>query len=270
MSSAATRLAGGQFYGQVASRREARGVVLSELVHQAPRALPRHVHERTYLSLLLGGTYGEEIGRREVRHGRLSLGLRPAGVEHKDWIGRGGGRFFMVELAAERRCALRDPASLNETDALGAMLGLYREFREWDVCSPAVVDELTEVLMNCAGQRRRGEREPPSWLRRAAESVYDRRGRTVPLGDLARDAGVHSAHLSRTFRRHYGRSPAELARQLRVRRACEGLAVADRPLAEIALDAGFADQAHMTRSLTRSVGMTPGRLRRLLHRDPAT
>ena len=272
MSSTSAHLAGGQFYGQVAERQRAAGAVLSEVVHRVPRALPRHMHQRTYISLLLGGTYGEEIGRRPVHHGRLSVSVRPAGVEHRDWIGSNGGRFFMVELVPEWLAVaqggedrLAVPTSLHEPDALWAMVRLYREFRRWEPCSPSVVEGLTATLMACAeGASRVDPRHRPPWLLRVADMVRDRSRDNLRLSELAREAGVHPAHVARTFRRFYGRSPAELARELRLRRACEGLAAGERPLAELAFEAGFADQAHMTRLMVRYLTMTPGQVRRLV------
>jgi transcriptional regulator GlxA family with amidase domain len=87
---------------------------------------------------------------------------------------------------------------------------------------------------------------------------------SLPLAVLAAEAGVHPAYLSRVFRRFTGVSPGEMTRELRVRRVCEALADKDRPLAELALEAGFADQAHMTRIFTRYTGTPPGALRESL------
>jgi AraC-like DNA-binding protein len=41
-----------------------------------------------------------------------------------------------------------------------------------------------------------------------------------------------------------------------------------KPIALAAVDAGFADQAHLTRTATRLVGQTPGDLARLLDATP--
>jgi AraC-like DNA-binding protein len=38
----------------------------------------------------------------------------------------------------------------------------------------------------------------------------------------------------------------------------------DKPIALAAVDAGFADQAHLTRTATRLIGRTPGDLARML------
>jgi AraC-like DNA-binding protein len=42
------------------------------------------------------------------------------------------------------------------------------------------------------------------------------------------------------------------------------LSLPDTPIALAAADAGFADQAHLTRTTTRLVGRTPGELARTL------
>ena len=49
--------------------------------------------------------------------------------------------------------------------------------------------------------------------------------------------------------------------RLRVLRALDRLRDRGVPLAEVAADCGFADHAHMTRSLRRHLGTTPSRLR---------
>ncbi|ADV82208.1 helix-turn-helix transcriptional regulator [Terriglobus saanensis] len=82
---------------------------------------------------------------------------------------------------------------------------------------------------------------------------------SVPLEDLAQIAGISRFHLLRTFRRRYGLPPHAYQMQLRVRHAKEML-FAGMPLREVALDTGFYDQAHLTNTLRRYTGATPGRL----------
>lgn len=52
--------------------------------------------------------------------------------------------------------------------------------------------------------------------------------------------------------------------QLRVREALDRLADGERSLTSLATDLGFADHAHMTRTVRRETGMTPSALRQLL------
>lgn len=81
---------------------------------------------------------------------------------------------------------------------------------------------------------------------------------------VSRLAGVSQRTLQRHFRDR-GLPPPDFWRLLgRARRAALLLAT-DRPLADIAHDLGYSDQAHMTREMVRWFGQTPARLRR----DPA-
>jgi AraC-like DNA-binding protein len=86
----------------------------------------------------------------------------------------------------------------------------------------------------------------------------------VSLLEMARGTGVSAYRLSRTFRRVTGLTVTSYRSQLRNSQALARLAQGDRDLAGIAADVGFADQAHLTRSLRASSDMTPGALRRLL------
>jgi AraC-like DNA-binding protein len=86
----------------------------------------------------------------------------------------------------------------------------------------------------------------------------------APLQVLAGAAGLSSYHVSRVFRRTTGVTITAFRSRLRVRRALEQLAGGQRDLARLAAETGFADQAHLTRSVRRETGSTPAQLRTLL------
>ena len=81
------------------------------------------------------------------------------------------------------------------------------------------------------------------------------------LDELADLTGRSVFHLSRTFRRVTGLTISRYRRRIRLRRAIDRLSAGDRDLARLAADLGFADQAHLTRSLRTEIEITPGRLR---------
>jgi AraC-like DNA-binding protein len=81
------------------------------------------------------------------------------------------------------------------------------------------------------------------------------------LVDLASRVGSSPHHLSRLFVAQTGMGVARYRMRLRVLRALDRLRDRGVPLAEVAADCGFADHAHMTRSLRRHLGTTPSRLR---------
>ncbi len=77
---------------------------------------------------------------------------------------------------------------------------------------------------------------------------------------LAADLGFNERQLRRRFQDSVGYGPKVLQRVLRLRRF---LAAERHDLARAALQAGYADQAHLTRECRRLTGLSPGRLGRL-------
>jgi AraC-like DNA-binding protein len=85
--------------------------------------------------------------------------------------------------------------------------------------------------------------------------------------DLAAAAGCSRYAAYRAFRHAYGLAPSDYQRQLRVRTA-RGLLSRGVPPAVAAAEAGFADQAHLTRWFRRYYGVTPGAYRGVTHSRP--
>jgi AraC-like DNA-binding protein len=82
----------------------------------------------------------------------------------------------------------------------------------------------------------------------------------LTAGDLAAAAGCSRYAAYRAFHQAYGLAPSDYQRQLRVR-AARGLLSRGVPPAVAAAEAGFADQAHLTRWFRRYYGITPGAYR---------
>ena len=78
----------------------------------------------------------------------------------------------------------------------------------------------------------------------------------VRVAAVATELGVSTRQLQRRVTNAVGYGPKVLARVLRFRRL---QALAPAPLAELALDAGYADQAHMTAEVSRLAGLSPVR-----------
>jgi AraC-like DNA-binding protein len=71
---------------------------------------------------------------------------------------------------------------------------------------------------------------------------------------LADDLGLSERQLRRRFHAAAGYGPKTLQRVLRFRRFLAG---GEPDLARAALDAGYADQSHLTRECVRLAGRTP-------------
>jgi AraC-like DNA-binding protein len=79
----------------------------------------------------------------------------------------------------------------------------------------------------------------------------------IALAELSVMAGLSPFHLLRVFRKHMGLPPHEYQLQLRVAHARKLIRDGER-LSDAALETGFCDQSHLSRSFKRITGMTPG------------
>lgn len=79
----------------------------------------------------------------------------------------------------------------------------------------------------------------------------------INVGELAAITGMSLSHFHRLFRRRCGISPGTYIRTRRVQRAQALMMRVDAKLAEIALECGFADQAHFSRVFKQVVGANP-------------
>ncbi|MFC7450811.1 helix-turn-helix domain-containing protein [Rhodococcus daqingensis] len=86
-------------------------------------------------------------------------------------------------------------------------------------------------------------------------------GGLIPLADLL---DVSPFLLSRTFTAVTGVSVTRYRNRVRVGRALARLEEGERDLAGLAADLGFADQAHLTRTMRAHLGRTPSGVRALL------
>lgn len=85
--------------------------------------------------------------------------------------------------------------------------------------------------------------------------------RQIRVSDLAATTCLSTSEFSRSFKKHFGLSPHQYLRQIRIDAACELLAASNHSLSEIAALTGFFDQSHMTNTFVRVKGDSPGRYR---------
>ena len=79
----------------------------------------------------------------------------------------------------------------------------------------------------------------------------------IRFEELEAVAHLSPYHLIRVFKKAVGLTPTQFQLQARVRLAQKRLS-AGLPIAQVAAEVGFADQAHLTRTFKRLLGLTPG------------
>ena len=105
---------------------------------------------------------------------------------------------------------------------------------------------------------------PDPLIARAQTMIMATSGKVLVEG-VARESGVSVRQLQRRFSERVGLSPKQLSRIARVQHAIRVASEPGASLARIAVQAGYADQAHFTRDFTAIAGVTPAAFFRETH-----
>jgi AraC-like DNA-binding protein len=164
-----------------------------------------------------------------------------------------------------RPCALpfmRDAVTANHKLA-GAIEAAFRHGTE-PLATDALIVRLAEALLegdpSCGGAT--PIRLDSGAIARAREFLDAETTRVVRSSELEAVTGLTRYDLARQFRAALGTSPYRYS----LMRRLDGVRAQlrrDRPLADVALAAGFADQPHLSRMFKAAVGITPARYREL-------
>ena len=103
-------------------------------------------------------------------------------------------------------------------------------------------------------------REPNFKLERAADFIREHCTEMLNLDDICAAAQLSPSYLIRTFKHHYGMTPHAFLVNQRIQFARERLR-SGQLIADVALEAGFADQAHFQRAFKQHLAATPGQYR---------
>ena len=230
--------------------------------------VPWRVNDRPALTCVLQGGLEESLRSTTLDCGARTVLFKPPGERHARRSGPSGAHSISIELPERRMPALPSVRRLASArvDALVSLL--VSELEMQDASAPLAIEGLVLELLAVIG---RSPTMPamsprPAWLQGAIEEFRARFREPISVHGMAAAAGVTPAHFTRMLWRYEGQTPSVYLRRLRVEWAKEQLLRTDRPLATIAIDAGFADQSHFTRAFARLEGTTPGRFRSKRHR----
>lgn len=198
---------------------------------------PRHRHSDAYAAVVLTGGYEEcgSFGRIRVGPGDVLLHARFDA--HLDRFGKAKTEILNLPLPVDfpevRVAKLRDPDAivrLAERNSVAAALLVLSQiipredtFYDWpdrlaaDLCSP----------------------DFPGF------------------GQWARNNGLAPETVTRGFVRSFGLTPSRFRLERRAHDAFARITRSADPLAQIAIESGFADQAHMTRAIRSLTGAPP-------------
>ena len=177
---------------------------------------------------------------------------------------------YFAEIAAEATGDIRFEFA---TPALPASLGLASLTARMEglVDAQALATEeaairLAYAVAQCAaGATARMKAVTARDMRRAADAlrfIELHADEALDLDRLARVAGLSKFHFLRSFARAVGLTPYRYLLLTRLRRAGAALVATDRPISEIAFEAGFGDLSTFNAHFRAAMRANPGRWRR--------
>jgi AraC family transcriptional regulator len=110
--------------------------------------------------------------------------------------------------------------------------------------------------------RRGGAGLAPWQLARVRRHIERHLGSRLTNAGLAALVGLNEDYFARAFKASAGRAPHAYVVERRIERAKSLLLGGELPLCQVALAAGFADQAHLSRRFRKTVGASPASWRR--------
>jgi AraC family transcriptional regulator len=235
--------------------------------------LPRHVHERAILGIMLEGGFDDIFPSRTYRCDAGKIFTEPAGDRHANRIFRTGAEVMVIQPDPERMDEVGPAAGLFERihhfphgRIVEAARALRRELSSTDevafLARQALIYEMIATGAR-AGVNGEAGKGAPEWLDTVREVIHDRFRDTLRIADVAAEVELHPAHVARVFREHHRMTIAEYVRMLRLDWAATQVMASEEPLSAIALRAGYADQSHFTRAFKLRTGLTPAQYRRL-------
>ena len=105
---------------------------------------------------------------------------------------------------------------------------------------------------------------PMMRLKRVLEYIQANLDRDIHLDELADASGLSTFHFAKLFKQSTGSTPHQYVLQRRLERVKELLRDPNISISDVSLQAGFADQSHLTNVFRRFVGVTPSKFRSLL------
>ena len=229
---------------------------------------PRHWHEQFGVGVIRRGAQRSLSGRGPVEAGAGDIiTVNPGEVHDGAPIGDAGRSWHMLyfdpatvlavaadmDLPGEpefHRPAMTDPLAAGLFDRLYLAMTAPRH------CEMEREEMLLALMARIIGKGA----DPayvPAAVCRARELIDDAPAATLTLADLAAASGLGRFQLLRGFAKATGFTPHAYIVQRRIDLA-RRLIAGGANLADAAVESGFADQAHMTRTFTRRYGVSPG------------
>jgi AraC-like DNA-binding protein len=243
-----------------------------EVLHarHVEHAYPIHTHDVWTLLLVDQGAIRYELDQRTRGAEASMVSILPPHVVHDGRPATADGyrkRVIYIEPAvigesligsAVDRPALPDPGIRDAVSALDVALGCIDDGLEAETRLHLVAERIRGALDTPNVGIGTDPREMDAAVEAFRAYLDEHLFEPVTIATASEMLGVGPTHLARGFRAAFGIAPHAYVVTRRLEVARDRI-LAGVPLAEVATEVGFFDQAHLTHRFKRFLGVTPGR-----------
>jgi len=246
---------------------------VTEVLHATftDHAYPQHSHGAWTVLIVDTGAVRYDIERDTRRADTRRVTVLPPYVAHNGESANAGMGFRKRVLYLEAdaigesligkavdNSTYDDPRLRAEVSALHMRFDRARDDLEWETRLEKIIQRIQQHL---SGKHREDDAptRPPAHVLR--EYLDARLSEGHRLEDVARRLGWNKTHLIRSFTTEFGIPPHRYLISRRIEEARRRL-LTGQPAADVAVDVGFYDQAHLTRHFRSHLATTPGAFKR--------
>src|SRR5262245_2872822 len=237
---------------------------VTEAIYAPRQRVSRHEHGWPSWTLVMEGRFEERFSHASLVAGPGTVLTKPATADHSNEYGPDGARCLLIGCRDAKHAGFGDPA----VHPGGIVPALARRIHAGLGAATCQTDRFAfeGFLIELALATERARSAWPvggrtAWLNKVREQLEAEFRAPPSPGDLAHGRGLHPAYLCQAFRAAFGTSMGEFARHVRFEWARVALRTTEASLTDIALSAGYSDQAHFSRDFRRRAGISPRQFR---------
>ena len=190
------------------------------------------------------------------------------GLKNKsEIVGRPDSDFFADDI--EKSYAVDDKRVIEEGYIVKNKVELIttsQRLIQWHITNKVPLINRQGKVCGLAGVTRKFEGNTNalhrSALDRSIQYIASNYAQEIKLKDLAKECGLSLSAFERHFKKSFHLTPIQYLNRYRIQQSCTALSQTDAPISAIAMDCGFYDQSHFTRSFLRVLHTTPAAYRK--------
>lgn len=217
--------------------------------YPAGHQMAAHSHGIDQRSIVLSGGLAEDTPSRSAQAGPFSVGFKAAGLCHENRYGPNGALILAFNTPAEAKTRPWGWAARSSAQAIRALAGGL-------IAGQSDAADLVNDLFALMDEGEAETVSAPSWLDPVRDAVLED-PESADVAQLAQQAGVHRASLSRAYQRRFGIPISLERRRAQLARSIQVMLEDEESAAMAASVGGFSDQPHFSKVMRSELGITP-------------